>query len=73
MRERKEKIKAGIRKGINLRGPRKIVTARQVPRICPRMIPLRSRFDSALFTPKMLAIAGYSNFSRSPIDIAGAP
>ena len=31
------------------------------------MIPLCSRFDSALFTPKMSAIASYDNFSRSPI------
>jgi hypothetical protein len=30
------------------------------------MIPLCSRFDSVLFTPKMSAIASYSNFSRSP-------
>ena len=47
-------------------GPRKIVTARQVPRICPWMISLCSRFDFAPFTPKMLTIDGYSNFSRSP-------
>jgi hypothetical protein len=32
------------------------------------MIPLCSRFDSVLFTPKMSAIASYSNFSRSPKD-----
>src|SRR5437762_13518227 len=32
-------------------GPRKMVAARQVPQICPRMIPFRSRFDSVLFTP----------------------
>jgi hypothetical protein len=32
------------------------------------MIPLCSRFDSVLFTPKMSAIASYSNFSRSPVD-----
>jgi hypothetical protein len=30
------------------------------------MIPLCSRFDSVLFTPKMSAIASYGNFSRSP-------
>src|ERR1019366_9381385 len=30
------------------------------------MIPLCSRFDSVLFTPKMSAIASCSNFSRSP-------
>ena len=49
-----------------LRGPRKIALDRQAPRIYPRMIPLCSRFDSVLFTPKMSAIASYSNFSRSP-------
>jgi hypothetical protein len=32
----------------------------------PRMIPLCSRFDSVLFTPKMSAIVSYGNFSRSP-------
>jgi hypothetical protein len=32
------------------------------------MIPLCSRFDSVLFTPKMSAIASYGNFSRSPLD-----
>jgi len=31
---------------IHFRGPRKIVIARQVPRILSRMIPLCSRFDS---------------------------
>jgi hypothetical protein len=30
------------------------------------MIPLCSRFDSVLFTPKMSAIASFGNFSRSP-------
>src|SRR5450759_5734977 len=35
-------------------------------RIYPRMIPLCSRFDSVLFTPKMSAIASYGNYSRSP-------
>src|ERR1017187_5777833 len=30
------------------------------------MIPLCSRFDSVLFTPKMSAIASYGDFSRSP-------
>src|ERR1035437_9694003 len=30
------------------------------------MIPLCSRFDSVLFTPKMSAIASYGNYSRSP-------
>jgi hypothetical protein len=31
------------------------------------MIPLCSRFDSVLFTPKMSAIASYGNYSRSPL------
>jgi hypothetical protein len=48
-------------------GPRKIALDRQAPRIYPRMIPLCSRFDSVLFTPKMSSIASYSNFSRSPV------
>jgi hypothetical protein len=30
------------------------------------MIPLCSRFDSVLFTPKMPAIACHGNYSRSP-------
>jgi hypothetical protein len=30
------------------------------------MIPLCSRFDSVLFTPKTSAIASYGNYSRSP-------
>jgi uncharacterized membrane protein len=30
------------------------------------MIPLCSRFDSVLFTPKMSAIACHGNYSRSP-------
>src|ERR1019366_2166087 len=50
----------------DLRGPRIIATDRQAPRVYPRMIPLCSRFDSVLFTPKMSAIASYGNFSRSP-------
>jgi hypothetical protein len=33
------------------------------------MIPFCSRFDSVLFTPKMPAIAGCFNFSRSPKGI----
>src|ERR1019366_1152767 len=33
------------------------------------MIPLCSRFDSMLFTPKMSAIASYGNYSRSPIGL----
>jgi N-acetylglucosaminyldiphosphoundecaprenol N-acetyl-beta-D-mannosaminyltransferase len=33
------------------------------------MIPLCSRFDSVLFTPKMSAIASYGNYSRSPYVI----
>jgi HTH domain len=37
------------------RGPRIIATNRQAPPIYPRMIPLCSRFDSVLFTPKMSA------------------
>jgi hypothetical protein len=48
------------------RGPRIIATNRQAPRVYPRMIPLCSRFDSVLFTPKMSAIASYGNYSRSP-------
>jgi hypothetical protein len=51
---------------IVLRGPRIIATNRQAPRIYPRMIPLCSRFDSMLVTPKMSAIASYGNYSRSP-------
>src|SRR5450756_2149404 len=47
-------------------GPRIIATDRQAPRICPRMIPLCSRFDSVLFTPKMFRIASYGDYSRSP-------
>jgi tetratricopeptide (TPR) repeat protein len=43
-----------------------MVIARQAPQICPPMIPFCSRFDSVLFTPKMPAIAGRFNFSRSP-------
>jgi hypothetical protein len=50
-------------------GPRIIATDRQAPRVYPRMIPLCSRFDSVLFTPKMSAIASYGNFSRSPSGI----
>src|ERR1035437_6420716 len=42
-----------------LRGPRIIATDRQAPRIYSRMIPLCSRFDSVLFTPKTSAIASY--------------
>src|SRR5450759_588269 len=48
-------------------GPRIIATDRQAPRIYPPMIPLCSRFDSVLFTPKMFAIASYGNYSRSPM------
>jgi hypothetical protein len=33
------------------------------------MIPLCSRFDSVLFTPKTSAIASYGNYSRSPVVI----
>ena len=54
-----------------IRGPRIIATDRQAPRVYPRMIPLCSRFDSVLFTPKMSAIASYGNFSRSPIRFRG--
>jgi hypothetical protein len=49
-----------------VRGPRIIAADRQAPRIYPPMIPLCSRFDSVLFTPKMSAIASYGDFSRSP-------
>jgi hypothetical protein len=36
------------------------------------MIPLCSRFDSVLFTPKMFRIASYGDYSRSPNDdVAG--
>src|SRR5450759_1533834 len=49
------------------RGPRIIAADRQAPRIYPRMIPLCSRFDSVLFTPKMSAIASYGDYSRSPL------
>src|SRR5450759_1594697 len=51
---------------LNYRGPRIIAPDRQAPRICPRMIPLCSRFDSVLFTPKMFRIASYGDYSRSP-------
>jgi hypothetical protein len=50
-------------------GPRKIVTARQLPRICSRMIPVCSPSDSVLFTPKVPATASHRNFSRSPHDL----
>src|SRR5450759_145548 len=53
---------------LNERGPRIIATDRQAPRIYSRMIPLCSRFDSVLFTPKTSAIASYGNYSRSPCD-----
>ena len=52
---------------VDLRGPRIIATNRQAPRIYPRMIPLCSRFDSVLLTPKTSAIASYGNYSRSPM------
>jgi hypothetical protein len=55
---------------LKYRGPRKMVITGQAPQICPPMIPFCSRFDSVLFTPKMPAIAGCFNFSRSPIYIA---
>src|SRR5450759_211360 len=51
----------------DFRGPRIIAADRQAPRIYPRMIPLCSRFDSVLFTPKMSAIASYGDYSRSPL------
>ena len=56
-----------------IRGPRIITTDRQAPRIYPPMIPLCSRFDSVLFTPKMSAIASYGNYSRSPYDLFWRP
>ena len=58
---------------IDYGGPRIIATDRQAPRICPRMIPLCSRFDSVLFTPKMFRIASYGDYSRSPSFIFGSP
>jgi hypothetical protein len=54
------------RVGGYLRGPRIIAPDCQAPRIYPRMIPLCSRFDSVLFTPKTSAIACHGNYSRSP-------
>jgi hypothetical protein len=51
---------------LDLREPRIIAAHRQAHRLYPGMIPLCSRFDSMLFTPKRSAIASYSNFSRSP-------
>jgi len=51
----------------DIRGPRIIAPDCQAPRIYPRMIPLCSRFDSVLFTPKMSAIACHGNYSRSPL------
>jgi hypothetical protein len=38
---------------LSIWGPRIIATDCQAPRIYPRMIPLCSRFDSVLFTPKI--------------------
>jgi hypothetical protein len=49
----------------DFREPRIIAADRQAPRIYPRMIPLCSRFDSVLFTPKRSAIATFGYFSRS--------
>ena len=51
---------------INIRGPRKIITARELLGICSRMIPVCSPSDSVLFTPKMPATASPCNISRSP-------
>ena len=48
-------------------GSRKMLIAWQAPQIFPPMIPFCSRSDSGLFTPKMPAIAGCFNFSRSPL------
>jgi hypothetical protein len=45
-----------------LRRPRKIAAAREVPPICARMIPICSRFDSVLFTPKTPATASQQFF-----------
>jgi hypothetical protein len=53
----------------NYWGPRKMVKGRQATQICPPMIPFCSRFNSVLFSPKMPAIAGCFNFSRSPIVV----
>lgn len=66
-------VTSARRRGINLaitcfRGPRIIAPERQVRRVYPRMIPLCSRFDSVLFTPKMPAIACHRNYSRSPVN-----
>jgi hypothetical protein len=47
-----------------------MVIAPQAPQIFRPPIPFCSRFDSVLFTPKMPAIAGRFNFSRSPQDKA---
>jgi hypothetical protein len=44
-----------------------MLIAWQAPQIFPPMIPFCSRSDSGLFTPKMPAIAGCFNFSRSPL------
>jgi hypothetical protein len=49
-----------------------MVIARQAPQICPPMIPVCSRFDSVLFTPKMPTIAGCFNLSRS-LTLKGVP
>src|ERR1019366_8873524 len=64
----KNQKSAGLR--TVFRGPRIIATNRQAPRIYPRMIPLCSRFDSVLFTPKMSAIASCGNYSRFPKAVA---
>jgi hypothetical protein len=44
-----------------------MLIAWQAPQIFPPMIPFCSRSSSGLFTPKMPAIAGCFNFSRSPV------
>jgi hypothetical protein len=49
-----------------LREPRIIAAHRQAHRIYPGMIPLCSRFDSMLFTPKRSAVATFGYFSRFP-------
>jgi hypothetical protein len=51
---------------LGLREPRIIAAHRQAHRIYPGMIPLCSRFDSMLFTPKRSAIATFGYFSRLP-------
>jgi hypothetical protein len=46
----------------NTRSPRKIAATRRTPQNCPRMIPLRSLFDSLTFAPGRPCNRQQSNF-----------